>query len=461
MQATNLTELKATFFKRFSDPAYFNCAEFNLLKVVLDGLKVNYAGRGVKYSDFFGSSIWQKLKNNIKRRRNAARTPDPTDILCGLRQRSYIFVDSAGRTSQNAGNRAVSLYFEKIKRSLGPEGMAHLVENPDAPQHEFDLLTSKALYYVLGRKPDTDDLRLKDDLLSFYNRISAGGSFDKKELLNICIALEKFYQEYRQWKYILSLLPQQNIFLICHYHKEGAILAMRRAKRKIIELQHGLISKSDLFYCFPPLVSMIRERALFPDTLLVFGNFWKKKLAGAGEFAADDIRVLGDYRFSAPASNAHAAPNKPIVLVCTQVFLHSYFVQFIQNLSGKYLLSRPEAEIWIKPHPAEDKSVYSEIEALSNVRVVQGAVRDLLKQASCQVSIYSTTLYEGIQLGVPGFSLDVPSCRNYVEELATDRISTLIGLDDDPLAGAAPSGGPKYEELFADFDVSALHAAAG
>ena len=48
--------------------------------------------------------------------------------------------------------------------------------------------------------------------------------------------------------------------MICHYHKE-VIYAAKKLNIKIIEYQHGLIAKSDIFYNFPNEILDIKMTA--------------------------------------------------------------------------------------------------------------------------------------------------------------------------------------------------------
>jgi hypothetical protein len=61
------------------------------------------------------------------------------------------------------------------------------------------------------------------------------------------------------------------MFCIVHYHNEGKALAFKRKDIKTIELQHGLIAATDVFYVFPPQTKSIINKALFADEIWVYG----------------------------------------------------------------------------------------------------------------------------------------------------------------------------------------------
>lgn len=457
----NLKQFKADFFRRFPDPSFFDCAEFNLLKVILDGLKVDYASRGPVPKQLFGSGLMMFVKNMINRRDHRKKLKKYSNELLLLAKRPYFFIDHSGRVVQNASGSNESYYLGGIKRHLGAGNIVHLVEKWSCPEHPYDLCVGAVRALIASEPADADDRQLQKDLLLFFSRLQHSGLLSTHELMNITAALQKFYEEYRQWKFILTFLPHEKIYLLCHYHKEGAILAMRRAKRFIIELQHGLISRNDLFYYFPAAVKAVRPRALFPDRLLVFGKLWKDKLAGCGEFAEQQLYVVGDF-VNQPLSGARGSlvstGDKKIILVATQTFLHTYFIEYINNLSRSLLQHRVNAEIWVKIHPAEKDELYTQLTHLLNVRIVRQAIGQLLPSVDHQVSVYSTTLYEGIKYGTPGYSLDVPECRPYTRELVEDGISIVVPMDFNPLlTSASPMNlQPDPKDLFSDFDLSVL-----
>ncbi len=51
------SEFKTQFYKKVNDLSILDCGEINLLKVILDGLKVNYKNRGIKNREIFRNNF--------------------------------------------------------------------------------------------------------------------------------------------------------------------------------------------------------------------------------------------------------------------------------------------------------------------------------------------------------------------------------------------------------------------
>jgi hypothetical protein len=63
----SFSDFKSDFYAKVSDFTLFDCAEFNALKIVLDGLKVDYVSRGKVKSPIFQSLFVYESINLLKR----------------------------------------------------------------------------------------------------------------------------------------------------------------------------------------------------------------------------------------------------------------------------------------------------------------------------------------------------------------------------------------------------------
>lgn len=466
MSLQDLTALKKDFYRRFPDLSYFDREDFNLFKVILDGLKVDYRGKGIKKSDFFHPSFYHSLKNALRPKRNTQELQERLENLGSMKDREFVFVDHSGRLFKKEDGTMASLYLDKMMTALGRNNMVCIVEKRGIVNGDYDICALD-LTPLLAQHPfDKGDHELKDGLRRFYKKIAADRVFGKRELENIVIALEKFHAHFRLWKLLLAKLPQKKIYLLCHYHKEGALLAMKRMGRKVIELQHGLISENDLFYCIPPEKKEVAQRALFADKILVYGSFWKNKLKNGCEYPEEKVAIIGDYQagkdgVTEPVVRSQTKKDQIKILVATQTFLHKHFILYIKKLSATLINTNNASEIIVKTHPSEKKEVYSELSALPNVVMTDRSIDSLLAQCDCQVSVYSTTLFEGIKYNVPGFSLYVKECKDYIEELARDGVSQIVNMDFNPVDVDLFSNKPSVlpSDLYAPFNVNELRRA--
>jgi hypothetical protein len=226
-----------------------------------------------------------------------------------------------------------------------------------------------------------------------------------------------------------------------HYHHEGLLLALRKRGIRSTELQHGLIAPSDIFYVFPKAVETVRSRALFPDRIFVYGDYWKSILRKGCEFVEDKIIVMGDFRKKNEDAGSDEAmkvieefvSNSKIILVSGQTFISDFFSGYVKTLSNLISSRHPEWKIIMKPHPNEKLEDYSGVSSLDNVLVTRTNIHYLFRKAHIHISIYSTTLYDSLEYGLTNFSLDHEKFRDYTRDILADHIALPLSLDQDPI----------------------------
>ncbi len=62
----SFTDFKVDFYAKVKDFSLFDCAEFNAIKIVLDGLRVDYISRGPVKSPIFESLKKYELENILR-----------------------------------------------------------------------------------------------------------------------------------------------------------------------------------------------------------------------------------------------------------------------------------------------------------------------------------------------------------------------------------------------------------
>ena len=326
MEIENFTEFKKRFYSRVSDFSIFDCSEFNLLKIVLDGLRTNYSGKGriIPYLFFplFVYNFFLKLK-----RKNRFSINSISNKLSSFRGKKNLIVDIV-RIQKDENGNYVSLYFYHFYKKLN--NYVSISDTPfrsDFYYYDFTLREVLDIFYY--EELDETDIKLRDELLKSFSTIKKSDLFNGKELKNIQIAIHLFFNEYRACNRILKIISPQQCFFLCHYQKEGMILAMKRNKVKTIELQHGLIAPEDIFYMFPNVIKPIRERALFANEIWVYGKFWKERLLKGAEYTDQQIKLFGYYLLADKQTPAlvndklkKLKHNKKVILITTQTNLH-------------------------------------------------------------------------------------------------------------------------------------------
>jgi hypothetical protein len=90
------SQFKTHFYERVTDFSVFDCEDFNLLKVVLDGLKVDYLKKGILNETIFKTSFVDKLKlqaRRLKFRKAATTSRLKIQHEMGNLDKPFLFVD--------------------------------------------------------------------------------------------------------------------------------------------------------------------------------------------------------------------------------------------------------------------------------------------------------------------------------------------------------------------------------
>jgi hypothetical protein len=271
----------------------------------------------------------------------------------------------------------------------------------------------------------------RKNLKQTFKSIENATIFDEKELENIKFAIHKFFLEYIIWKRALSEFPNlKKAFFVCHYHKEGLILALKRANIQCIELQHGLIAEQDIFYVFPAQVKAIKDKSLFADELWVYGAYWKKVVLKGTEYNSNQIKTIGYYLFENMVENLPAieySESDKVVVITTQTFLHKEFIDFTIRFYENQAAIGNKLTVLVKPHPAEDTNIYIKaFQKFEDIKVVTIPINELFSRFKIHISVYSTTLFDALRYGVKNYVFMVPQCSDYVNGVLAAKIAVLI-----------------------------------
>jgi len=434
------SQFKTHFYERVTDFSVFDCEDFNLLKVVLDGLKVEYLKKGILNETIFKTSFVDKLKlqaRRLKFRKAATTSRLKIQHEMGNLDKPFLLFDNA-RVAEDASGKKVSFYFHRIQQYLGSEKCTTIYQSQTVLKEGpvvLDLLLG-----TLFVKPTKDEKIFISNLKKTYHKIVGLNVFSEDELTNIRVAINKFYDEHRFWNRFLKRSKTKFVLFDQHYSREGFILALKRKKIKVIELQHGLIAPEDIFYVFPQSVIDIASKAMFPDLIFTFGSYWSEVLKKGFEFMPEQIEVLGMYQ----ENNTFVSEEKQLktdrflngcdfVLVTTQTFLHPYFAEYVEWLSGDMISKGSKIKIIVKNHPSEKIDDYESLQTLGNVMIHNVNTEYLLSRCKWHISCYSTTLYDATKYNCMNFSLLIEPCRDYIDTFIKEGISELINKKQNPV----------------------------
>jgi hypothetical protein len=356
------TEFKKDFYSKVKHLELFNCEDVNLIKVVLDGLRVDYLGKG-RVRSFIFYPIWKcnfylflkriQIKILKKKIYTFSLLEDKKDV-------KYIIID-IGRSILNDSSEPASLYFSNIIKQFKRKETCIVIDNVgnDDLDHDFNYRILENTFQFL--LINTLEKKILVNLNLTYNAIVQSKLFDNKELGNIRFAFTNFFNQYRITSRLLVKFPNlQKAFFVCHYHKEGKIYALKKQNINCIELQHGLIAQQDIFYVLPDAIKPIKDRALFADKILVYGEYWKNMLLKGAEYNISQIGVIGYYLCDDLVQDIvkiriqQLIGNKKTLLVTTQTNLHSFFIDYLLWLEKDIQSKDLDVIILLKPHPAEN-----------------------------------------------------------------------------------------------------------
>ena len=437
----NYSRFKTDFYARFKDPALFEAGDTNFMKLVMECLVVRYAAkwkiRPYVFQPAPGLQVAAKrllyrlrYKQAVAAFRNfQARPQKKVDML---------LVDN-GRTLIDRDGKRISFYFHYLKEFLGRQGISflHYFESYQEQVYENDF-HDQAFRAVIKVRPLTaDDKQLIRHLRELLKKLEASALLTAEEMKHIRSGLTVFFESVRLWDYYLQQFQPSKAIILGHYHREGLLYACRKRKVRVIELQHGLIAKEDIFYVLPAVYKPIRNRALFADRIYTYGGYWTDILKQGSEYSAEQIDELGYYLYedSKGTSAEESAlssftAGKKVILVTTQPALHADFTAYLH----KWLAAVHDDKLVfiVKLHPADKDAWYDSLRSESRVLVSRTRLEVLFRYATIHLSSYSTTLYDALRYNVRNYAINFPASADYVSTIVREGYASMLKEDQVP-----------------------------
>lgn len=458
----SFTAFKTRFYNAIGNGEILNSKNFNALKVVLDGLKVNYVKKKYTSAAYFIDNpilFYPKyVLKNIKNIKSVLKSFPVQD-----HNAEVIFFSNDHRIIVQNDN-TYSYWFTKISECLDKDKIVCLFDSVPDNFSQFKCYSYQDLHYLKNFVFSKSAYSLKNELLSLFNKIKNLKVFSPDDVQNISLAFQFFFDGVILYSSILDRFPSLKlIVMVQHYHNESLIFAAKQRGIPVIELQHGIISTKDIFYVFPKSVSGILHRALFPDEIFVFGNHWKEILLEGNEFDAEHIHVVGDFilRPLAIENNLYQEEIRKfkqdfhLILISTQTFMDSFYIPYIINISKLLSEQHTDWKIIVKIHPNENKKTYTDqLYLYSNVLITDYSNLDFLFSISdVHISVYSTTLFEALKYNhIKNLTLECEISNDYREEIINNKIAYPIKINDDPLTVTFDYSLKPYHELYSEFD---------
>ena len=435
------------FEQRFPDGKLFEGKNFNYIKLVQHGLSyamTSAEDKLLKKSTF--RSWWLfKLKSRIHARRNKG--------LNFLPQQSEGILFLEGR--------------RKLKLPSGEEisPITHLIretvlsteyswwDTTGAFEKEADFSVRNLSNWSLPTNEIQHEIYL--ELKGVLRKIKEANVFSELEFQYVESAFYVFFDSFRRWHALFSIARPKTLVGITHYHNEGCLAAAQLLGIKTIELQHGLISKHDLYYVYPKKYREALSKGIFPNEIWLFGNFWKEVLQQGAESEFMRPMVIGNFTTDV-AVKSELLSKENRLLLCAQKNLSQPYIDWIRFMKKQILPLHPEWKLIVKLHPLESQVEKYSAEANDSVEVlpISASLNEELKRAKIQVSIYSTTFFDAIGMQVKNYSLDdIGYSQDYASEMVALGVAESIKKDEDVIEKFESS--PIFSERLTREDVFA------
>ncbi|MDG1158218.1 MAG: hypothetical protein P8N19_01920 [Flavobacteriales bacterium] len=349
-----------------------------------------------------------------------------------------VLIDS-GRAAPLADGQAVSVYFQHIKEQVSSP-LSHLIalNGNNEIAHDLDL---KSQLVLMQKSLHPEEVRLLKDINSVLKQLKKQPQVSADFWEYLASAFHRFFEEFHLYFQLFKNQKIKKVVATNHYHQEGLIAACRMNKIKFFELQHGLMSKCDIYYAYPEQVlpSIDLREAFFADTLFLYGEFWKGILRQGGEQKNTQLEVAGDYVYKQLQSQDEQPElvKKNVIFIGAQKNMHLEYVAYLKQLLPLVEEKHPDWIVQVKLHPLEKKAdLYYALEHPQlDIRWNESDLSTLLREAKIQISVYSTTLYDALGFDVLNLSIqNYTAYKDYAAEMIDMKIAFPLDFDADPIA---------------------------
>lgn len=206
---------------------------------------------------------------------------------------------------------------------------------------------------------------------------------------------------------IFSCSGARRLFIAGRHSAPEALAAANDLAMTTVELQHGVITRYDPDFHYPgrPQVPYA------PDRLLTFSRYWTEDIDLPRQTRAV---VIGSANISPDLARSEPKVARRVVFV-SQWAVGSKLIEVAAAMAA----AAPEWEFVFRPHPLGDVRRHKAYLArhagsLRNLSISNphGDLYRLLASADVQIGVYSTSLYEGMVLGLRTIVLALPGAEH-------------------------------------------------
>lgn len=279
-----------------------------------------------------------------------------------------------------------------------------------------------------------------------YNDIKIWDSLnDDFQMLSYAPYIPLYIEMYESFRNFLKNQKPKVVFLP---YETGPfalclICACIEKKIKTVGIQHGGLIVQHPDYIHDIFHSTDNPYGMpIPDTLMVFGEYYKNALIKQANYPSDKIMVFGNPVYfdidqilkqldpQQIKKKYNIPSNKKIILFTTALFQkyysqgghRDYDEQILEEIAKKFS-SKEQYVIIIKPHPSETYlESYKKILEKYNCKnfiIQQGNLFELIHISDIVISVFSTSLIDSVLLNTPTIRVTFPGTE--VAEIFTDN----------------------------------------
>lgn len=257
--------------------------------------------------------------------------------------------------------------------------------------------------------------------------------------------VRKYLAQYRLMKFWLRVLKHPKlVFVSVSYMNFGYIRALKEAGIKVIELQHGIISKNHHAYFYATKM----DENQFPDALITLGDKEMEVFDDDNAFPLKSIKPLGswiiDHYRNKPKTRFS---DKPTILFTLQDGLMSeLLIPFILDLNDEL---KDSYEIRVQPRRTP-KSVYLEkFPKLEQIEFSDRHFYEAINAVEVHSTVYSTTAIESLSFGVPNIlvNLENQSLEQLGDALGENPFTKIVDSTKAFIDALKELDGAEAEEI--------------
>ncbi len=364
------------------------------------------------------------------------------------RKRYKIAIFSSGVVNEPQGdfyfNKMYDMYCSAtpddiilIENSIGGKFRRPRTKQTVYHKESIDMI-SKILLPFVPILPKKKKLILKQ-IQTIIDRCEIDDHLFWNNIINSVLSLYKKHSIAKTlYCWILKKSQVKQVFLEdASYGKDPYIFsACRKLAIQTGEFQHGKIWKTSLAYNWhPAFYSSRKNRNLFPDTFITFGEHYKDKLELPSKLYSFGCpylnQVVKTMRFQQKQPSKKT--EKSIVFV-SQWTLSSIFDEIIASFCDIVKQNQCNYSVILRPHPGETanlKERFPKTVKIENVLIEPYCpIYSLIARTDIVVGCYSTVLYEALAFGLKPYVLLHPISAAHIDSNLFYKFTDAVDLFD-------------------------------